>query len=87
MKKDHIPLALLFLAFAFPPCDTVYPAEQGSSYGEMRNIGSLPERRVNAGFLFLGSVGGRETIRYPQWLIQMGVLAGLAYFLRGRSEK
>ena len=86
MKKHHIPLALLFLALAFPPCDYVLAGSQGWRSGDLRTP-DIQETRINSGFLFIGSVGGQQQIRYPQWLIQMGVLAGLAYFLRGRSEK
>jgi hypothetical protein len=87
MKTHYIPLALLVLAFAFPPCDYVIPADPVEMSGQVRLFTPSPEQRSNSGFLFINSVGGRQQIRYPQWLIQMGVLAGLAYFLQGRSAK
>jgi hypothetical protein len=86
MKKYHVPLALLALALAFPPCDRVLPATNGARYGELQTAGN-PEERFDRGFVFIASVGGPVQIRFSQWLFVMTVLGGVTYFLRGGTEK
>lgn len=86
MKKHHIPLALLALAFAFPPADYVTPATRDTILGD-RTIPGDNERRSSAGFVFFGEIGGRIQIRWGQWFVLMGACGGVAYFLSGRNAK
>jgi hypothetical protein len=86
MKKHHIPLALLALAFLFPPADRVTPATRDEHYGE-RIVAGDPERRANQGFVFFTEIGGNIQIRWGQWFVLMGACGCVAYFLSGRNAK
>lgn len=72
MRKITIFIGLLMLAiFLYPPSDRVTPATGGTQYGSYVTAGTS-EQRYNAGFVYIGDVGGSIQIRYGQWLAQMG---------------
>ena len=77
MKKTYLILALFSLAFLFPPCDLVVNPSRFEPW-EIRN---------SVGFVFIGEVRGSYQIRYQQWLIELGFIAVVGYFLRGKIEK
>ena len=58
-----------------PPADEVKPAQKGHRVAEYYTTPDVPERRVNAGFVFIGDAGGSIQIRYPQWVILLCTVA------------
>jgi hypothetical protein len=77
MKKTYLILALFSLAFLFPPCDYVIGPTRAEPW----------DTRISEGFIFIGEVTGKYQIRYQQWLIELGFIAVVGYFLRGKIEK
>jgi hypothetical protein len=68
----------LIIAAAFPPIDEITPGmpavSSNSRLGGYTQRGAIPEKRENAGFEFILSIGRSKEIRYPQWIIQISVV-------------